>query len=113
VKVAEHALRFALGGTITVLTGLVAHELGPLWGGVCLAFPAILPASATLVDRREGRRAAVDDCRGATDGAIGMAAFAAVMWLTASRVHASVALGLAALAWAGVSFAVWKLRTRD
>jgi hypothetical protein len=46
----EYALRFAFGGSITVAAGLVAKKWGPGVGGLFLAFPAIFPASATLVE---------------------------------------------------------------
>ncbi|HSN28002.1 MAG TPA: DUF3147 family protein, partial [Kofleriaceae bacterium] len=57
----EYALRFAFGGTITVLTGLLNTWLGPAVAGMFLAFPAILPASLTLVKQHDGRKKAADD----------------------------------------------------
>lgn len=47
----EHVVRFALGGAATVMTDLVAQFAGPEVGGLFLAFPAMLCASATLVTR--------------------------------------------------------------
>ena len=81
----EYALRFAFGGSITVAAGLVAKKWGPGVGGLFLAFPAIFPASATLVEKHEkqekqqhgldgtnrGREAA-----GAEIGSIGLIGFA-------------------------------------
>ena len=64
VKPWEYALRFAFGGAVTVATGLLAEHLGPAVAGRFLAFPAILPASLTLVKRHEGRKKAADDARG-------------------------------------------------
>ena len=52
----EYALRFALGGLATVGTGLIAQHFGPLIGGVFLAFPAIFPASASLIAQHETRK---------------------------------------------------------
>ena len=49
----EYALRFAFGGAITVAAGLIANKWGPGVGGLFLAFPAIFPASATLVEKHE------------------------------------------------------------
>jgi hypothetical protein len=40
-----------LGGVVTVVAGLLAKHYGPVFGGLFLAFPAIFPASATLVDK--------------------------------------------------------------
>jgi Protein of unknown function (DUF3147) len=46
----EYATRFVLGGLITVGAGLIAEKWGPSVGGLFLAFPAIFPASATLIE---------------------------------------------------------------
>ena len=47
----EFALRALFGGSISVFTGVIAHRYGPVVGGLFLAFPAIFPASATLVEK--------------------------------------------------------------
>jgi hypothetical protein len=49
----EHFARFLLGGFISLVAGLIAKEFGPTAGGLFLAFPAIFPASATLLDKHE------------------------------------------------------------
>ena len=49
----EYALRFLFGGATTVVTGVPASRYGPVFGGLFLAFPAIFPASATLVEKHE------------------------------------------------------------
>jgi succinate-acetate transporter protein len=49
----ECAIRFAFGGLITVIAGMVAEKWGPKAGGVLLAFPAIFPASATLLQKHQ------------------------------------------------------------
>ena len=49
----EYAIRFFFGGLITVATGLIANKFGPAVGGLFLAFPAIFPATATLIASHE------------------------------------------------------------
>src|ERR1700759_4884837 len=49
----EIVLRFLFGGLATVATGMIAKSYGPVIGGVFLAFPAIFPATATLVEKHE------------------------------------------------------------
>jgi len=62
----EYAVRFILGGLITVSAGLIAKKFGPTVGGLFLAFPAIFPASATLVDKHEKEKKS----QGGFDGAV-------------------------------------------
>src|SRR3954451_18298047 len=90
----EHAIRFGLGGLITVLAGFIADEFGPETGGLFLAFPAIFCASATLIEKHERRRksekglkgdrrgqqAAALDAAGAAWGSIALGAFGLSIW---------------------------------
>src|ERR1700722_4130731 len=94
IKGYEYLSRFLLGGAITVATGLIAQRFGASIGGLFLAFPAIFPASATLLEKHErdkkrragiahsirGRLAAALDARGAALGSIALAAFAMAAW---------------------------------
>lgn len=117
----EYAIRFALGGAMTVVAGLIAARFGPLVGGLFLAFPA----SATLIEKHvrerkekaglagalRGKEAAALDAAGATLGSFGLAAFAFVIWQLI-EVAPALALGLATLAWIVVSVLAWALRRR-
>ena len=49
----EYAIRFVAGGLVTVMAGLIAKKFGPGVGGLFLAFPAIFPAAATLIEKHE------------------------------------------------------------
>ncbi|HUK15759.1 MAG TPA: DUF3147 family protein [Bryobacteraceae bacterium] len=122
----ELLLRFATGGLITVAAGLVAQRFGAVIGGLFLAFPAIFPASATLIAKHEhekkmakglaGRRrgieaAAVDAC-GTALGSIGLVAFAGTSWWLL-RAHAPVlALASAMAAWLAAAVFAWWLHRR-
>ena len=126
IKFHEHVVRFVLGGAVTVATGLVAMHWGPVIGGLFLAFPAIFPAGATLLEehevqkkreigrdgRRRGRDAAALDALGASLGAMGLAAFALVLWRGLPRHGSGVTLVFAAVAWLLVSGLLWVLRKR-
>src|ERR1051326_6710222 len=86
----EYLVRFAFGGLITTAAGIIAKKFGPEAGGLFLAFPAIFPASATLIEKHEierkakkglagvtrGRQAASVDAAGAAMGSIGLLVFA-------------------------------------
>ena len=122
-KVHEQVVRFVLGGLVTVGAGLIAKRWGPVVGGLFLAFPAIFPAGATLIEehevrkkkeigrdgRRRGREAAGLDAFGAALGAIGLMAFALVLWGFLPGHTSWVSLGLAAVAWTVVSVSLWVL----
>ena len=118
----EYALRFFFGGAITVATGLLAKRYGPVFGGLFLAFPAIFPAGATLVqkheiekkrragftDRDRGRKAAALEARGACMGSIGLVAFAMVAWKLLMSQNAALSLLAALAVWVVLSILFWR-----
>ena len=120
----EYLIRFAFGSVVTVLAGLVARRYGPEIGGLFLAFPAIFPATATLIEKHErqkkeragkrgterGREAAGVDAAGAAMGSIGLMAFALVVWLRLPASRMSMVLIGATLAWFVTSVSVWQVR---
>jgi Protein of unknown function (DUF3147) len=120
----EYLTRFVLGGLITAMTGWLANRYGPVLGGLFLAFPAIFPASATLLEKHErakkreagiaptirGRLAAALDARGALMGAIGGMAFAALVWKLLPHSTLSATLILALASWCAVSGLLWYVR---
>jgi hypothetical protein len=120
----EYAVRFFFGGAITAITGILASHYGPVFGGLFLAFPAIFPASATLVEKHErekklragitktirGREAAALDARGAAIGSIGLVGFALTVWRLAPIWNGAVTLFAALVVWMTVSILIWRLR---
>lgn len=120
----EYLVRFIFGGAATVLAGIIAKHYGATLGGLFLAFPAIFPASATLIESHEkdrkrrighdgtnrGRMAASLDAAGAMLGACGLVAFAALLWYFLQRHNAALVIAAATVVWLGVSIALWELR---
>jgi hypothetical protein len=106
----EYLARFVFGGAVTAATGLIVQHFGPVVGGLFLAFPAILPASLTLVEQHDGPAAAADDARGACLGTFGLAAFALVTWRAGARWSGVIVLTAATLAWLAVSVLAWAFR---
>ncbi len=125
-KWTQYAVRFVAGGLITVIAGVVTKRYGPVVGGLLLAFPAIFPASATLIEKAEnekkekkglkgtlrGRQTASVDAAGSAMGSMGLLLFAIVVWqFIGGHQPWKVLLGAAA-AWLIVSVGVWEIRRR-
>jgi hypothetical protein len=119
----EYAVRFTIGGGITVAAGFIADRLGPAIGGLFLAFPAIFPASATLIEKHEkqkkeragfkagkrGRLAVALDATGAAMGSLGMIAFAVFVWRLLPGHATWFVLTLGILSWIAISAVIWKI----
>ena len=120
----EYAIRFLFGGLITAVAGIIAKKFGPGIGGLFLAFPAIFPASATLIEKHEkekkekkglrgtrrGREAASVDAAGSAMGSLGLLVFASMVWQFAARYSAWIVLMGATVAWLTVSVLIWYVR---
>jgi hypothetical protein len=104
----ELLIRFVFGGGIALVSALMGTLFGPKFGGLFLAFPAVLPATLTLIEKKEGTAKAWADASGGVLGAVGLAAFA----FTALRLlptNPVLALLLALLAWLVVAAGLYFL----
>ena len=122
----EYAIRFLFGGLITAVAGIIAKRYGPGIGGLFLAFPAIFPASATLIEKHEkrkkekngltgtrrGREAASIDAAGSAMGSVGLIVFAFSVWQFAPRYSIWTVLVGATVAWLIVSVLIWHVQKR-
>ncbi|MFZ0734428.1 MAG: DUF3147 family protein [Candidatus Sulfotelmatobacter sp.] len=120
------AIRFICGGLVTAATGIIAKEYGPRIAGLFLAFPAILPAGATLIEKHErqrkeragfngsvrARKAVAADAAGAAMGSIGLLAFAALITILITSHRSWAIILLATITWMAFSFLVWLLRKK-
>jgi hypothetical protein len=123
----EYVVRFVFGGLITAVAGIIAKEYGAGVGGLFLAFPAIFPAGATLIEKHEtekkhehgldgterGREAASVDAAGSAMGSIGLLIFALLVWQFMPSHKAWLVLAGATLTWFAVSVLLWGLRKRS
>jgi PncC family amidohydrolase len=100
-------VRFAFGFAVSAIAGVVGVVLSEPAGGVLLAFPAILPAALTLIERREGTSRAVSDARGAVAGAIAMIAFAVIVVALGTRSPLGGTLAVAGVAWVVVGLGTY------
>jgi hypothetical protein len=123
----EYAVRFLFGGLIAAIAGIIAKTFGPVVGGLFLAFSAIFPASATLIEKHErrkarragkknpelaGRIAVAVDAAGAALGSVALFAFAFIVWQFAPLRSAWLVLPVATLVWISVSLLLWWLGER-
>lgn len=122
----EYLLRFFFGGLATVLAGVIAKRFGPGIGGLFLAFPAIFPASATLIESHEkkrkeklgrdgtnrGRMAASSDAAGAALGCVGLFGFAIVLWKLLPNYQPVFIVCIATVVWLLLASGLWELRKR-
>ena len=120
----EVVSRVLFGGLATVVTGLIAKEYGPVVGGLFLAFPAIFPATATLVEKHvkekkkkaqldgvsRSRLAVALEARGTAMGSLGLAVFGLLLWRFSVDRPAWLVLLAASLAWLVTSIVIWELR---
>jgi len=122
----EFGVRFLAGGLITAGAGMIAKEFGPGVGGLFLAFPAIFPAGATLIEKHEkqnkeragvqgvvrGRKAAAVDAAGAAIGSIGLLVFAVLVKQFLVGHSPLLVLTGATGAWLAISLLLWQIRKR-
>ena len=120
----EYAVRFLFGGLITAITGIIAQKFGPIIGGLFLAFPAIFPATATLIEKHEkkkknerglagrirARKATSVDAAGSAMGSIGLFVFATVCWKFMSIRGTAIVLASATLGWLATAVLTWHIR---
>jgi hypothetical protein len=124
IRVREYCVRFLFGGLCTVAAGLIAQRFGAAIGGLFLAFPAIFPAGASLLEAHEkrkmskagldgtnqGRAAASVDSAGASIGCIGLTAFAVILWRMLPGHNAPIVIAMASAVWLILSVAIWHAR---
>jgi hypothetical protein len=109
IKLQELGVRFVFGAAISVAAGLLGKAVGVRFGGAFLAFPAILPASLTLIQNKEGTRKADRNAIGAVLGGLALAVFAGVGEAGFGHVSPALVLIGALAAWAATSFLLYAL----
>lgn len=99
IRARDLAIRLTFGATMSAVAAVAAIVVGPRFGGLFLAFPAILPATLTLIEKQEHKKKAKDDDVGAILGATALVPFGFLGWLLLPRLGALLALLIAAVGW--------------
>ena len=97
------SLRFAFGFVISIAAALLGMRFGDRLGGLFLAFPAILPASLTLIEKKHGDNPASINAAGAVLGGAALVTFAVVAAALLRRVSPLATLAMATITWLGVA----------
>jgi uncharacterized protein DUF3147 len=107
VQTRDLAVRFAFWFGVSVVAGIVTLAFGSRTGGLFLAFPAILPASLTLIEEKEGRRQAEGNAVGAILGAVALVVFALIAFALFTHIPGVAVEAVALAAWLGVSILLY------
>jgi uncharacterized membrane protein (GlpM family) len=107
VEPGDLIIRFGFGAAVSVVAGVVSLVAGPKAGGLFLAFPAILPATLTLVQKQQSKREAIEDDEGAVLGAVALLAFAGAARALLPDDSGPVALAGASVAWLVAAVALY------
>jgi hypothetical protein len=107
LRPAEYLIRFALGAAISIGSGLISLNLTARFGGSFLAFPSILPASLTLIQKKEGIDRADRSAVGAVLGAVGLVVFAMIGEAAFGHLNPFTALVLALAGWVVTAVALY------
>jgi 4-hydroxybenzoate polyprenyltransferase len=99
VKARDYLVRFVFGALISFAAAAIGKAFGPRFGGMFLAFPAILPASLTLLEEKEGTRRADRNAIGAVLGATALLVFAGICEAGFTHLRAAWTLTLAFAGW--------------
>lgn len=105
----DYAIRFAFGAAISVAAALVSQAVGARFGGAFLAFPAILPASLTLIQENDGSRDADRDAIGSILGGLALVVFATVAEVGFRRIPAPAVLACCLAGWLATASLLYRL----
>ena len=109
IRARDLLVRFALGAIVSIAAAVLAKAVSARFAGAFLAFPAILPASLTLIQDKEGTRDADRNAIGAVLGGFALVPFAIVGEALFTRVAPAAVLFLALSTWLSASAALYAL----
>ena len=95
----DYFVRFLFGGAVSVIAALISQLTTARIGGIFTAFPAILLASLTIINREDGKHETEEDAKGGIVGATALVITAIVLSLTLQLLPGVIALLLSLCVW--------------
>lgn len=108
----DYAIRFVLGGVVSVVASLLGHWVTQRFGGIFTAFPAILLASLTLIGEHDGNEASAEDAAGGVAGALALVVLAVFLSLVLPRASGALALAAGVGLWLVLAVSLYGLAVR-
>ncbi len=99
IKLRDYAIRFMFGGVVSVLAAAIGVWVTPRVGGIFTAFPAILLASLTMINKQEGKNRSMADARGGVIGAVALVLTSILLSITLGVGMGLLPLVLALVGW--------------
>ncbi|GCE02759.1 DUF3147 family protein [Dictyobacter aurantiacus] len=113
IRMKDYIIRFFFGGAISVIAALITQLTNGRIGGIFMAFPAILLASLTIINRKDGQHKAEEDAKGAIIGALAFVLTAIVLSLTLQKLSGALSLLLSLVVWLLCAFGLYALSYRS
>ena len=82
IRLRDYLIRFLFGGIVSIAAALIGQMTTTRVGGIFTAFPAILLASLTLINQKDGKQASAMDAQGAVLGAVSLVVAAILLSIT-------------------------------
>jgi len=112
VSLKAYAIRFLLGGVVSLLATLAGHFVTHRFGGVFTAFPAILLASLTFIGQEEGKEPSAEDAEGGSVGAVAFVASAILLATTLTILVGAASILAALILWFILAISLYLLCVR-
>lgn len=113
IHLRNYLIRFLLGGVVSVVAVVIGQWATERIGGIFTAFPAILLASLTLLNQKDGKQAAEQDAQGAVLGAVALVIASIVLSVTLDIMAGVFALLLGLGAWLVCSVGLYVLSVKS
>ncbi len=100
-------IRFIFGVIVSALAGIISSHFGPKIGGSFLSYPAILPASLTLIQAKDSKIESRKQAWGAIFGGVGLVGFSSIGSYLITSLNPLLVLSTLLLIWIIISVGLY------